>query len=347
MLDLSFIMNSFYIRDLKFVEINEVGLIHHTYVVENFDKKYIVQELNPQIFNNLNILENNYSKIKRLFDNNSETNLIPIELLKCYSGSYHLLKDNKIYRVANFIDHEILIKNNIDEKNLFEIAKSLGDFQSIINDSEITLESALPNFINFNSRIFEFQKSLKIGLVDRIEMAKNEIDFLIKNAEIVARWNQFTVQFQIKNMHGDPKWTNFLFNKNKEVISIIDWDTMMPGYIHYDYGDLVRSCVTLSHEDDLIVDFNKNRFLSILNGYKSSKMYSRLNQDEKSYLVECPLPIIYIQAMRFLTDFIVGDKYYKTKNKVDNLRKAKSQISLFSQMQIFLKRDFNITTEPF
>jgi serine/threonine protein kinase len=139
----------------------------------------------------------------------------------------------------------------------------------------------------------------------------------------------------VRITHNDTKFNNILFDENDKALCIIDLDTVMPGYVHYDFGDAIRTAANVAAEDekDLSkVKMDISLFEAYASGYLSETM-DTLNNIEKEYLAFAPCLITYIQALRFLTDYIDGDNYYKILHEHHNLQRAKAQLKLVESME--------------
>ena len=314
-----------------------IGLINQSFLIATKNKKYVLQLINTEVFLRIDILESNFQNLTAHLIFQQNTNFKGINFIRNKKNNIHTRVGDKVFRLMEYIDHKTFNKKNIDATTLFEMAKNLGNFHNVLNASNIQIKASIPNFLDFDSRINLFQKALKLGNIRRIEEASCEIEFCIKYAEVIALWKKETSAFNSSIIHGDPKWNNFLLNDHGKVISFVDWDTIMPGFIHYDVGDLVRSSVLDVEENEIDIEFKVKRFESILEGYKASEYYSKLTKRERAFLDICALPIIYIQALRFVTDFIFNDIYYLTNYENENLDKSKNHIKLFQRIYVLLE----------
>ena len=135
--------------------------------------------------------------------------------------------------------------------------------------------------------------------------------------------------------HNDTKFNNILLDENDKALCVIDLDTVMPGYVHYDFGDAIRTAANTASEDedDLSrVHMDISLFKAYAEGYLS-ETGATLNDVEKEYLAFAPKLITYTIAVRFLTDFIDGDNYFKIHNEFHNLQRARAQLRLVMSME--------------
>jgi aminoglycoside phosphotransferase (APT) family kinase protein len=135
--------------------------------------------------------------------------------------------------------------------------------------------------------------------------------------------------------HNDTKFNNILLDENDKALCVIDLDTVMPGFVHYDFGDAIRTAANTASEDEKDhsrILINIELFKAYSEGYLS-ETGNTLNEVEKEYLAFSPRLITYTIAVRFLTDFIDGDKYFKINNKLHNLQRARAQLKLVISME--------------
>ena len=142
-------------------------------------------------------------------------------------------------------------------------------------------------------------------------------------------------KFPLRITHNDTKFNNILLDENDKALCVIDLDTVMPGYVHYDFGDAIRTAANTASEDenDLSkIKMDINLFKAYSEGYLSETVET-LNDVEKEYLAFAPRLITYTIAVRFLTDFIDGDNYFKIHHELHNLQRARAQLKLVMSME--------------
>jgi Ser/Thr protein kinase RdoA (MazF antagonist) len=135
--------------------------------------------------------------------------------------------------------------------------------------------------------------------------------------------------------HNDTKFNNILFDNNDKALCVIDLDTVMPGYVHYDFGDAIRTAANVASEDETDLSrirMNIELYKAFSKGYLSEAA-DTLNDVEKEYLAFAPKLITYIMAVRFLTDYLDGDVYYKIHHPNHNLDRARAQMKLVKSME--------------
>jgi len=139
----------------------------------------------------------------------------------------------------------------------------------------------------------------------------------------------------VRITHNDTKFNNILLDENDKALCVIDLDTVMPGFVHYDFGDAIRTAANIAAEDEK--ELSKVRmdirlFKAYAEGYLSETS-DTLNDVEKEYLAFAPMLITYTIAVRFLTDYLNGDNYFKIHHEHHNLQRAKAQLKLVQSME--------------
>jgi thiamine kinase-like enzyme len=220
----------------------------------------------------------------------------------------------------------------------FEGGKAVGRFQALLSDLPgDPLHETIPDFHNIVRRLETFHSVISDDPAGRVSSAVKEI------AEIISRGEEMKViirlgeegRIPIRITHNDTKFNNILFDSNDRALCIIDLDTVMPGYVHYDFGDAIRTATNTANEDspDLSsVSMDTGIYEAYAKGYLAETK-GTLNDTEIEYLAFAPKLLTYIMATRFLTDYLDGDKYYKIKYPEHNLQRNRVQIALLRSME--------------
>jgi thiamine kinase-like enzyme len=219
-----------------------------------------------------------------------------------------------------------------------EGGKAIGRFQAMLADlSGEPLFETIPWFHDISNRLNIFHETMKKDPMNRVASVKNEINFVLQRAEemkIILKLGR-EGKIPLRITHNDTKFNNILFDENDKALCIIDIDTVMPGFVHYDFGDAIRTATNMASEDEKdlsSVKMNINLFHAFSEGYLS-EISRTLNETEKEYLAFAPILITYTQAVRFLTDYLDGDHYFKIHNEHHNLQRAKTQFRLVESME--------------
>ncbi|MDB5022397.1 MAG: hypothetical protein JWP78_152 [Mucilaginibacter sp.] len=224
------------------------------------------------------------------------------------------------------------------EHQAFEGGKAFGRFQSLLADLDSSLLSeTIPEFHNIESRLKTFHQTVEENTGELVKDCIPEIMFLNERIEemgTILNWGK-AGKLPLRITHNDTKFNNVLLDKNDRAQCVIDLDTVMPGYVAYDFGDAMRTVTNTAAEDekDLSkININMILFEAYTKGYLKETIVFLTDAEIKSLIYGVFL-LPYMQAVRFLTDFIQGDKYYKIHFKGHNLQRAKAQIQLLRKLE--------------
>ncbi|MDR1444697.1 MAG: aminoglycoside phosphotransferase family protein [Treponema sp.] len=218
------------------------------------------------------------------------------------------------------------------------LGKSVGRFQNQLSDiGGDRLHETIPGFHNMETRYTRFHEALQRDKHGRAGGCRGEIDFLLKNEErggllIRSLWERSLPE---RICHNDTKMNNILLDESTgEALCIIDLDTVMPGTSLFDLGDLIRTVATRVREDEQDLSgagFDMALFRSLAEGYFSEARHF-LIPEEYALVCESGRSMAQIMALRFLTDYLEGDHYYRTERPGHNLDRCRSQIALIRSM---------------
>ncbi len=312
------------------------GHINQTYLVKNQGTAYVLQRINTSIFKNLEGIMHNIQSVS--------------EHLKARNYPYQIMtplqfQDGKIlsdeqWRLFPFFENTQTFEKVESATQAYEAAKFLSEFYGYINDIEVEqIGDSIPGFIDFDSRYTQFQDSLKSASDERLKHAEQEINWVEEHKDILKRWKELLPQMPERVIHADPKISNFLFDENssKEISALIDWDTFMCGPILYDFGDMVRSYTNLKEEDDPALgnNFSAENYAALKEGFLAH-IKSDLEPVELDNLDLAAKVVVYIQAIRFLTDYLNNDAYYATHRPHHNLDRTQNQLNLLKEILNYL-----------
>jgi Ser/Thr protein kinase RdoA (MazF antagonist) len=324
------------------------GHIHDTFRIETTEPEkdnYILQRLNNRIFHNIPQLQNNIERVTIHLRNRlmqipgSDLKRECLQLVPANDGKTWV-EDNQgnFWRMYVFIsDHKSYNVVETDDM-AFEAGKAIGKFQAMLADMPgDLLYETIPYFHNIEKRLENFNSVVRRDPVKRAGLVSVETEKVLRKAEemriILNLGREGRIPLRIT--HNDTKFNNILLDDKNKALCIIDLDTVMPGYVHYDFGDAIRTVTNPASEDekDLSkIDLNLNFFRAYSEGYLSETS-GMLNESEKEYLPFAPILITYTIAVRFLTDYIDGDNYFKIHHEHHNLQRACAQLRLVSCME--------------
>jgi hypothetical protein len=324
------------------------GHIHDTFLIETteIDKDdYILQKINNKIFKNIPELQSNIERV--ILHLKKKISATPGSNIKRECLNIVYSKNGKSWindRYGNFWRMFVFIQDHrsydiVDSpEKAFQGGRAIGRFQAMLADLDgKPLYETIPDFQDITIRIKAFDNILKINPVNRLDSVWDEVRFLrerANNMQVIMGLVK-DGQIPIRITHNDTKFNNILFDLNDIALCLIDLDTVMPSYVHYDFGDALRTAANTASEDEenlSKVKMDINLFRAFSEGYLSETA-STLSSTEKDYLALAPIVITYTQAVRFLTDYLAGDTYYKIHHEYHNLQRTRAQIALVKSME--------------
>ena len=257
--------------------------------------------------------------------------------LRTIHGLNYVKQDSHYYRLFPFVENAHSVDTVTDPSMAFEASRQFGEFTGLLSAFDPNLlHITLPDFHNLTLRFRQFEDAMQRGDKKRIAQTEDSMLFLKDQQAIVTEFEKIKKlpDFNLRVVHHDAKINNVLFDsRNNRGLCVIDLDTVMPGYYISDVGDMLRTYICPVSEDEQ--DFSKIRireeyFREIVTGY-FSEMQHRLSESEKYNFVYAGKFAIYMQALRFLTDYINNDMYYSIKYEDHNLARANNQITLLKK----------------
>ena len=312
------------------------GLINDTYKVfaEGGDKpKYVLQRINNAIFQDVDMLMDNINKVTKHIRKKGKNSL---QFLKTNSGKSYYFDGEKYWRVMVFVPDSITYQAVTPEYS-YIAGKSFGEFESLLADLNEPLGEIIPDFHNIEFRLKQLREAVAEDRVGRVKEVQCYLDEIFKREEKMTLGERLFREGKLPKRvcHCDTKVNNMLFDKEGNVLCIIDLDTVMPSFVFSDYGDFLRTAANTGAEDDPNldnIDFNMEIFKAFTKGYlEGTKGF--LLPIEKENLPYAALLFPYMQTVRFLADYINGDTYYKIKYPEHNLTRTKAQWRLFQKAE--------------
>jgi len=226
----------------------------------------------------------------------------------------------------------------------YEAAKQFGKFAKLLAGFDINhLKITLPDFHNLTLRYNQFVNAIQNASAERLTKAKKIIGSLQRYYDIVETFETIKTNpsFIKRVTHHDTKISNVLFDENNKGICVIDLDTVMPGYFISDVGDMMRTYLSPAGEEETNfskIDVRESYFDAIVQGYLG-EMYTELTPDGKQYFVYAGKFMIYMQALRFITDYLNYDIYYGAKYELHNFNRAINQHTL---LDILVEKEMSL-----
>lgn len=313
------------------------GLINHTWKIHTANRHYILQKINNHIFSNPNGIACNIRLIVNyLHENNSDYFfIVPVTTNK---GEDIVFFENEgWFRLWPFVENSNTFDIVQTSEQAYEASRQFGRFTKVLSNFDtMQLNITIPQFHNLELRYKQFLNAIKNGNEKRIAESKRTINELLDYKKIVDEYNSIlhNPEFKLRVTHHDTKISNVLFDQNDKGLCVIDLDTVMPGYFISDVGDMMRtylSSVSEEENDFKMIDIRKEFYKAIIEGY-CDEMKDELTKVEKNYFLFAGKFMIYMQVLRFLTDYLNDDIYYVAKYEGHNLVRAMNQFTLLKQL---------------
>lgn len=319
------------------------GLINDTFLIEcskedgSYSGRYVLQRINTSVFKNPELLQHNLEKItshirKCLIDNN--TSDIDRKVLTCVAakaGGTCAESEGSSWRMTEFIDDSCTI-SYMTPALARTTGKAFGNFHAYFARPDAPhLDETIPDFHNVPFRIRQLKEAIDNDPAGRLKDVADIADYLLsREREMTLAERLYEAGELPKRIsHCDTKVDNILFDTMGRVLCVIDLDTTMPGFIMSDFGDFIRTAGNKGKEDDPNpdnVEVDMEIFREFAAGYLSEATF--LTPSEIKTLAHGARRLTYMQTVRFLTDYINGDIYYKISYTEHNLVRTNAQLKL-------------------
>jgi len=324
------------------------GLIHRTYKVIFKDHSQIVlQCLNQNVFPQPESIIRNYILLQTYLENHHPGTMTIPPLLKTRDGKlYQVDNEDNFWRATTYMHNSFTPTDSKNEEEVFLAAKAFGQFtKSLTGLDNNALHVVIPKFHDLSFRFDQFEHSILSARNERLIKAKKIIDELTARRSLVDFYEHVcnSSDFHLRVMHHDCKVSNILFDQDTRLpICPIDLDTTMPGYFFSDLGDMIRSMAPTEDEHSTdwdAIDVKKNLYEAILKGYTAG-MEGELTSEENRHLHSAGLLLTYMQALRFLADYLNNDIYYHTTHSEENYDRAYNQLILLQKLEEMLNSEY-------
>lgn len=330
---------------VKTVEPLGEGFINDTFIIytKEDSPKYILQRKNKRVFSPIPAMMENIQKVcdhikAKVKKDGGDPMREAMTIIPANDGKlYFLDEEDEYWAVSLFIEDTIAYEAAETPELAYAGGKGIGKFQSLVSDLKEPLTDILPGFHNIRIRYEQWDAVLKKNPVGRKAEVAEEIGWIeSRREEMMNFWKLVengTIPTRVS--HNDTKINNILFDKNGEVLCVIDLDTVLNSTILNDFGDAIRYYTNTGKEDDTNLDnvsMDMNIFTAFAKGYLE-EAGSFLTDKELEYLAFSAKYITYEQVLRFLMDYIDGDNYYKIKSEDHNLLRTKAQYKLLTSIE--------------
>lgn len=319
------------------------GLINDTYkIIVQGQPKYVLQRINNAVFTDVDMLQNNIEAVTGHIRKKYEIQGVKdidrrvLHFLTADTGKTYVVEDGKYWRVMDFIADSYTY-DTVTPGYAYYAGRSFGDFESLLTDLKAPIGEIIPDFHNIEFRLKQLDEAVakdRVGQMREVEVQKL-VCWIRSVADDMCLGERLYREGKLPKRicHCDTKVNNMLFDKDGNVLCVIDLDTVMPSFVFSDFGDFLRSAANTGAEDDPDLDnihFNMEIFGAFAKGYLEGTK-SFLLPIEKENLPYAATLFPYMQAVRFLTDYINGSTYYKIKYPTHNLVRTRAQWRLYEE----------------
>lgn len=314
------------------------GLINHTWKVDCNNSHYILQQINDHVFKNPPDIAHNMEAVGNYLQQQFPGYLFVMPL-QAASGEY-LVQDEEgsHYRLMPFVPGSHTIDTVQRPQQAYEAAFRFGEFTRLLSNFDSDqLRITLPQFHDLGLRYRQFTDALRNGDPQRMRQSSKLVEELQENRFIADEFEEIknNMRCRLRATHHDTKISNVLFDGSDKSLCVIDLDTLMPGYFISDVGDMLRTYLSpvSEEESDLSrIVIRDEYFAAVVEGYLG-QMHDILTEDEKARFVYAGKFMIYMQALRFLTDHLNNDIYYGARYEGHNYSRAANQLMLLRRLK--------------
>lgn len=305
------------------------GHIHSSYKVKANGEAYLLQRINTHVFPNVPVVMEN---IERVLDHFKHKNVPIFDLIPTRSGgTFYTHHDASTWRLFSFVENSHALDIVENEKQANAIGKGFGDFILQLSDlNPDDFHITLPLFHSISYRL-DLLKQAKSGAnEERLDRSGN----LFREIELIQddmlQLDQLAEKVPVRITHNDTKCNNVLLDGNGNALCVIDLDTVMPGIVHYDFGDALRTVACSAPEDETDLSkviVNQSLYAEFTEGFLGN-LEHHLTKAELDSLHIAPTCMAFIMGVRFLTDYLNNDRYYNTTHDDHNYDRAANQLHL-------------------
>ena len=312
--------------------INETKL-----VVSSTGKRYILQKISDAAFPDIEGLMSNITRVCKHIEKKTTDPRASMHIVATKDGDSWIRANSGAWRVYDFVENTVCLQSAANIADFVQSAIGFGKFQNYLSDFPAdTLNETIKNFHNTKDRYRIFDEILAKNSMGRADAVQREIDFVLEKRQEMGTLQSMreTGFLPVRVTHNDTKLNNVLLDeKTHEAVCVIDLDTVMPGLAAYDFGDSIRFGAATAAEDEKDLDkmtIDLGRYEAFANAFVNE--CKALTKDEilsfplgaKIMTMEC--------GVRFLYDYLDGDRYFGIHYPTHNLDRARTQFKLVSEM---------------
>lgn len=313
------------------------GLINRTWKICSLQGNFILQKINDHVFKQPKDIAYNIRLIAEYLHENYPDYFFIAPVIAKTGEDILFYKQEGWFRLMPFVENSRTLDVVQTPEQAFEAARQFGRFTKLLSGFDASrLKITIPQFHNLELRYQQFVDAFTNGDKERIDQSQKIISELLEHKSIVDEYKNVihNPQFKLRVTHHDTKISNVLFDENNRGLCVIDLDTVMPGYFISDVGDMMRAYLSPVSEEEKDLEkivVRKEFYKAIVEGY-SEEMKDELTEFESKYFLFAGKFMIYMQALRFLTDHLNNDIYYGAKYEGHNLIRAQNQTTLLRRL---------------
>jgi hypothetical protein len=331
---------------IESIELLGEGNIHETFIVKTSgtdSADYLLQHKNKIVFRDVPSMMQNISRVCAHLKNKVEKRgmdplrhsltLIPTK----ENALYYLDKEGEFWAMCLYIKNSVTYRIPLNSSQAFAGGRGTGDFHNMLSDFSEPLTDILPGFHNMRFRYEQWDAVISNLSSDLKSRYSAEIEWIESRREGMMKFRSLfeNGKIPLRVAHNDAKLLNVLFDKQDNVLCLIDLDTVLYGSVLYDYGDAIRSYTNTGEEDDVNpenVNMKMDYFDAFTRGYiKEASAF--LNQTEVESLAFAARYITFEQLLRFLMDYLDGNRYYRITHPEHNMQRSRAQYALLVDME--------------
>lgn len=333
-------------------EIKPIGNGHINDTFKATDRRtgraYILQRINHNVFRDVDLLQSNIEKVtahmRAKLESQGEKDIdrkvVTLIKLTDSDRTYTRNDDGSYWRVMLMIE-DAETRESITPENARHAGVAFGRFQEMLSDMDQEIGESIPDFHNMELRLRQLDDAIITDAAGRFDGVRDLVNELKKRTDRACLAERLYREGKLPKRicHCDTKVNNMLFDSNGEVLCVIDLDTVMPSFVFSDFGDFLRTAANKGDEDDKDlsrVEFDMDIYTAFREGYLESAG-GFLTDTEIANLPYAAERFAYMQAVRFLTDYLNGDTYYHIAYPDHNLVRARAQFKLLQSIEANLR----------
>lgn len=313
------------------------GLINKTWKITAGKEQYVLQRINEQVFKDPLAIAGNISLMAGYLEKHAPGYYFVAPIPSRTGDDLVRMEEEGCFRLFPFVPDSYSKDVAETPAQAYEAAVQFGRFTRLLSGLDVSkLQTTIPSFHDLPLRYKQFTEALRSGNQQRVTESTDVIKKLITWSFVVEEYEHIVSnpEFRLRVTHHDTKISNVLFDKDDNGLCVIDLDTVMPGYFISDVGDMMRtylSPVSEEEEDFDKIEIRYDFYEAVVQGYYN-EMKEELTETEKEYFFYAGLFMIYMQALRFLTDYLNNDSYYGARYPKHNFVRALNQVTLLQRL---------------